>query len=45
MPNLAAFQAFASDLTALPHIRNVRTTLTLDLVKDDPRCRSGMRKR
>jgi DNA-binding Lrp family transcriptional regulator len=35
-PNLAAFQAFVSDLTALPNVRNVRTALTLDLVKDEP---------
>ena len=33
---LAAFQAFVSDLTALPNVRNVRTALTLDLVKDEP---------
>jgi DNA-binding Lrp family transcriptional regulator len=35
-PNLAAFQAFVSDLTSLPNVRNVRTALTLDLVKDEP---------
>jgi DNA-binding Lrp family transcriptional regulator len=35
-PNLAAFQGFVSDLTALPNVRNVRTALTLDLVKDEP---------
>ena len=34
--NLAAFQAFVADLTALPNVRNVRTALTLDLVKDEP---------
>ena len=25
-----------SELTALPNVRNVRTALTLDLVKDEP---------
>lgn len=35
-PNLSAFQAFVSDLTSLPNVRNVRTALTLDLVKDEP---------
>ena len=35
-PNLAAFQGFVSDLTALPNVRNVRTALTLDLIKDEP---------
>lgn len=35
-PNLAAFQALVSDLTGIPDVRNVRTALTLDLVKDEP---------
>ncbi len=35
-PNLPAFQAFVRELTALPNVRNVRTALTLDLVKDEP---------
>ena len=35
-PNLAAFQGLVSDLTALQNVRNVRTALTLDLVKDEP---------
>lgn len=35
-PNLGAFQTFVSDLTELPNVRNVRTALTLDLVKDEP---------
>ena len=35
-PNLAAFQAFVSELTAFPNVRNVRTALSLDLVKDAP---------
>lgn len=34
-PNLAAFQAFVAELTALPNVRNVRSALTLDRVKDD----------
>ncbi len=35
-PNLAAFQAFVQELTSLPNVRNVRTALSLDLVKDEP---------
>ncbi|WP_210485053.1 Lrp/AsnC family transcriptional regulator [Microvirga antarctica] len=35
-PNLQAFQGFVSDLTSLPNVRNVRTSLALDLVKDEP---------
>lgn len=35
-PNLAAFQAFVTELTAFPQVRNVRTALTLELVKDEP---------
>jgi DNA-binding Lrp family transcriptional regulator len=35
-PNLTAFQGFVSDLTALPNVRNVRTALTLNVVKDEP---------
>jgi DNA-binding Lrp family transcriptional regulator len=35
-PNLAAFQGFVTELTELPNVRNVRTALTLDLVKDEP---------
>ena len=35
-PNLAGFQALVGELTALPNVRNVRTALTLDLVKDEP---------
>jgi DNA-binding Lrp family transcriptional regulator len=34
--NLGAFQTFVSDLTELPNVRNVRTALTLDLIKDEP---------
>ncbi len=35
-PNLGAFQGFVSDLTSLPNVRNVRTALALDLIKDEP---------
>jgi DNA-binding Lrp family transcriptional regulator len=35
-PNLGAFQNFVAELTALPNVRNVRTALSLDLVKDEP---------
>jgi DNA-binding Lrp family transcriptional regulator len=34
--NLGAFQTFVSDLTELPNVRNVRTALTLELIKDEP---------
>jgi DNA-binding Lrp family transcriptional regulator len=34
--NLGAFQSFVAELTALPNVRNVRTALSLDLVKDEP---------
>ena len=35
-PNLSAFQAFVGALTELPNVRNVRTALTLDQIKDEP---------
>ena len=35
-PNLSAFQAFVGELTALPMVRNLRTALSLELVKDEP---------
>lgn len=35
-PDLRAFQSFVLELTATPNVRNVRTALTLDLVKDEP---------
>ncbi len=35
-PNLGAFQGFVSDLTSLPNVRNVRTALALDQIKDEP---------
>lgn len=34
-PSLSAFQAFVAAMTELPNVRNVRTALTLDLVKDE----------
>jgi DNA-binding Lrp family transcriptional regulator len=34
--NMPAFQAFVTDLTALPSVRNVRTALSLDIVKNAP---------
>ncbi|WP_156412195.1 Lrp/AsnC family transcriptional regulator [Bosea sp. Root483D1] len=34
--DLKAFQDFVADLTALPNVRNVRTALALDRVKDEP---------
>jgi hypothetical protein len=34
-PNLAAFQALVSELTAAPHVRNVKTSLTLRNSKDE----------
>jgi len=33
-PNLAAFQALVTELTAAPHVRNVKTSLTLRNSKD-----------
>lgn len=33
--DLASFQDFVSELTAVPHVRNVRTALTLKKVKDE----------
>ena len=34
-PNLAAFQTLVNELTAAPHVRNVKTSLTLRNSKDD----------
>ncbi len=34
--DLKAFQDFVADLTALPNVRNVRTALALERVKDAP---------
>ena len=34
-PNLAAFQALVTELTAAPHVRNVKTSLTLRISKDE----------
>lgn len=33
--DLPSFQAFVSELTSVPNVRNVRTALTLGLVKDE----------
>src|SRR5262245_16242450 len=35
-PNLASFQALVAELTAAPHVRNVKTSLTLRNSKDAP---------
>jgi DNA-binding Lrp family transcriptional regulator len=35
-PDLRAFQSFVLELTGLPNVRNVRTAVTLDVVKDEP---------
>lgn len=34
-PDMKAFQAFVAEMTALPNVRNVRTALALDKVKDE----------
>jgi DNA-binding Lrp family transcriptional regulator len=34
--SLEAFQGFVADLTALPNVQNVRTSLALAKIKDDP---------
>ena len=33
-PDLSTFQAFVTDLTGAPHVRNVKTSLTLRVSKD-----------
>jgi DNA-binding Lrp family transcriptional regulator len=35
-PDLKTFQSFVSELTAAPHVRNVKTSLTLRVSKDAP---------
>jgi DNA-binding Lrp family transcriptional regulator len=35
-PDLKTFQAFVSELTGAPHVRNVKTSLTLRVSKDAP---------
>lgn len=35
-PDLATFQAFVSELTAAPNVRNIKTALTLGRTKDAP---------
>ncbi|MEA2954482.1 MAG: hypothetical protein QOJ96_4002 [Alphaproteobacteria bacterium] len=34
-PDMKTFQAFVAELTAAPHVRNVKTSLTLRASKDD----------
>jgi DNA-binding Lrp family transcriptional regulator len=34
-PDMKAFQGFVAEMTALPNVRNVRTALALDRVKDE----------
>lgn len=34
--DLAGFQAIVAELTAMPNVRNVRTSLALERVKDEP---------
>jgi DNA-binding Lrp family transcriptional regulator len=34
-PDLRTFQAFVAELTAAPHVRNVKTSLVLKTAKDD----------
>jgi DNA-binding Lrp family transcriptional regulator len=34
-PDLKTFQAFVGELTAAPHVRNVKTSLTLRSAKDE----------
>ena len=35
-PDLKTFQAFVNELTGAPHVRNVKTSLTLRVSKDAP---------
>jgi DNA-binding Lrp family transcriptional regulator len=35
VPDMKAFQGFVADMTALPNVRNIRTALALDTVKDE----------
>jgi DNA-binding Lrp family transcriptional regulator len=35
-PDLKTFQAFVAELTAAPHVRNVKTSLVLRNSKDSP---------
>lgn len=42
-PDLKTFQAFVSDLTAAPHVRNVKTSLTLRNSKDEAMVPPDMR--
>jgi DNA-binding Lrp family transcriptional regulator len=44
-PDLRTFQAFVTELTAAPHVRNVKTSLTLRNSKDAPMVPLEMRSR
>jgi DNA-binding Lrp family transcriptional regulator len=35
-PDLKTFQAFVTELTGAPHVRNVKTSLSLRMSKDVP---------
>ncbi|MEV5407166.1 Lrp/AsnC ligand binding domain-containing protein [Streptomyces albidoflavus] len=35
-PDLKTFQAFVTELTSAPHVRNVKTSMTLRVSKDAP---------
>jgi DNA-binding Lrp family transcriptional regulator len=41
-PDLRTFQAFVVDLTSAPHVRNVKTSLTLRNAKDAPMVPLGL---
>lgn len=43
-PDLKAFQAFVAELTGAPHVRNVKTSLTLRNSKDDAIVPLGLQK-
>ena len=43
-PDLRTFQAFVAELTGAPHVRNVKTSLTLRNAKDAPMVPLEMRK-
>jgi hypothetical protein len=38
-PDLKTFQAFVAELTGAPHVRNVKTSLTLRTRRTPPWCR------
>jgi DNA-binding Lrp family transcriptional regulator len=35
-PDLAHFQSFVRELTSLPNVKSVRTSITIDHIKDEP---------